>query len=141
MVPQIWFQPSELNCFSHVVTHITLTGGNQCPNIDNPCHKTQQCDDSVIGGFQCRCDPNDSSLADFRGACLDASIWRQVELNRLGFKAVHLAHEPMTYDNANEYCAGLGAVLPNYFLQYDAQRLKKNVLTDEMLVFDFELLF
>ena len=98
-----------------MVLQIVTTGGGQCPNVDSPCHWTQQCDDSVIGGFQCRCDPNDPSLTEMAGACVDSSLWTEVGVNNLGFKAVHLAPQVMTYDDAKEYCKGLGGVLPNYF--------------------------
>ena len=125
----------SLNSYSRdVVFHITLKGGEQCPNVDNPCHWTQQCDDSVIGGFLCRCDPNEPSLTETGGACLDPYIWKAAGPNNLGFRAVHLAAGRMNYERAEEYCNGLAGLLPNYFTKEIEQEVNTFPIS-EMLVF------
>ena len=65
-------------------------------------------------------------------ACVNASIWRAVGSNNLGFKAVHLGPEIVDYENAKEYCETLGAVLPNYFTKEVEQRL--NTIRDSDLL-------
>ena len=113
--------------------HIILTGKEQCPNVDNPCHRTQICDDSVIGGFQCRCDPNKPELTEIKGACLNPDIWRAAGPNSLGFKAVHVASETMIYEDAKEYCEGMGGFLPNYYTR-EVEQAVNTVPPSKMLV-------
>ena len=116
-----------------MANHIIRTGRLQCPNVDNPCHRTQQCDDSVIGCFQCRCDPNKPNLAEINGACLNPDIWRAAGPNSLGFKAVHLANILMYYEEAKEYCDTIGGVLPNYYTR-EVEQAVNTVPASEMLV-------
>ncbi|XP_075257362.1 uncharacterized protein LOC142349586 [Convolutriloba macropyga] len=125
------FAESKQSC-NELVTRVTDGAGGQCPNVNNPCHSSEECDSRILGAFRCHCDPFVPPLVDVGDACVNGSIWQGVGItiggihrsvfSRFPFRAVHLAPTVMAYPEAREYCQSIGGVLPNYFT-YEVERL------------------